>query len=179
MHALAVGQVGRVVAAHFEPGEDLLDGLREVLRAHRIRTGFVPTITGQLSRARVRRFGANPSAERPTEVVELDGPLEVSGSGIFGMVEAPELGDRPFTLSGNRHGEPYLHLHITVTSRHETISGHVAAGTLVNSFHPVSHFTVFLVEVTGIDLQLRCDVDAGSASYHFLAEAAERAGRGC
>lgn len=178
MHGQAMGRAGRVVAAHFDPGEDLLDGLREVLREHGMRTGYVPTITGQLSRARVRRFGAGPSAERPTEVVDLEGPLEVTGSGIFGIVEAPDLGDRPFTLSGNRHGQPYLHLHITVTSRTETISGHVAAGTLVNSFHPVSHFTVFLVEVTGMDLQLRCDIDAGLASYHFLVES-EGAGRGC
>jgi predicted DNA-binding protein with PD1-like motif len=163
-----------VVAAHFEPGEDLLDGVRQALKDQGIRSGYVPTITGQLAHARVRRFGRNPTASHPTEVVDLPGPLEVSGSGIFGMVEAPELGTEPFTLSGNVHGEPYVHLHVTVTSREETVSGHVAAGTLVNSFHPVSHFTVFLVEVVGLELQLRCDVAAGRTSYHQLVAAPGR-----
>lgn len=168
MHTHAVGSPGRVVIAQLEKDEDLLAGIKSVLRERSIRTGYIPSITGQLGVARLQRFPANPTPEVPTVTVELPGPLECSGSGIFGMVEAPEQGDRPFARSGNVHGDPYVHVHLTVTNELETLSGHLMAGTTVNSFHPVSHLSIFLVEVTGVELQIRCDEGRQRMSFHHI-----------
>jgi predicted DNA-binding protein with PD1-like motif len=163
-----VGSIGRVVLAHFDKDEDVLAGIKLVLREQGLRSGYIPTVTGQLAGARLQRFPEHPTPVQPTVTEELAGPLECSGSGLFGVAEAPEEGTRPFALSGNVHGDPYVHVHLTVTSRDQTISGHLMTGTTVNSFHPVSHFTVFLVEVVGAELQVRCDAARGRTSYHHL-----------
>ena len=173
MYKQVVGQMGRVVLAQFDKDEDLMEGIHKVLRDQNIRTGYVASITGALRTAKIQRFPENPTPERATVTVNLDGPLEVSGHGIIGIVEAPEQGDKPFALSGNVHGDPYVHVHLTVTNVKETICGHLMkGGNLVNSFHPVSHFTIFIVEVVGAELQIRCDAERGRAPYHFITEVA-------
>jgi predicted DNA-binding protein with PD1-like motif len=170
VHKTVVGSIGRVVVAQFERDEDLLEGIRHVIKTEGLRTGYIPTITGVVKNSRLQRFPAEPTKKQPTVTVELDGPLEASGSGLFGVVEAPEQGDRPFTLSNNVHGEPYVHVHLTVTSVNDTMSGHLMKGTLVNSYHPVSHFTVFFVETVGVELQIRCDDSPERLGYHVLTQ---------
>ena len=64
-----------------------------------------------------------------------------------------------------------MHVHLTVTSAKETMSGHLMRGTTINSLHPVSHFTIFIVEVLGAELQIRCDEEHGRMAYHFITEA--------
>jgi predicted DNA-binding protein with PD1-like motif len=172
MHKQVVGQLGRVVLAQFDKDEDLMEGIFKIVKDQKIRTGYIASITGALRKARVQRFPENPTPEVPTVTVDLPGPLEVSGHGIIGIVEAPEQGDRPFALSGNVHGEPYVHVHLTATSVRETICGHLMkGGSPVNSFHPVSHFTIFIVEVLGAELQIRCDEQNGRLAYHFITAA--------
>jgi predicted DNA-binding protein with PD1-like motif len=170
MHKQVVGRTGRVIVAHFDKDEDLLEGIRQVLKEQKIRTGYIPTITGAVRKARLQKFPAAPTPQPSPVVVELDGPLEANGSGIFGIVEAPEQGTKPFALSGNVHGEPYVHVHLTVTSAKETMSGHLMPGTTINSLHPISHFTIYIVEVLGAELQIRCDEEHGRMAYHFITE---------
>ena len=71
-------------------------------------------------------------------VIDIAGPLEASGHGIIGWVEAPGTGKVPFGTGRYVDGEPYVHVHITLTSPHETICGHLMEGTTVRSNHGVS-----------------------------------------
>lgn len=172
MHKQVVGQTGRVVLAQFEQDEDLMEGIHRVIKEQGLRTGWIASITGALQAARIRRYPsiADDTEKLETAAVDVPGPIEASGHGIFGVVDAPEMGDKPFTKSKLLHGEPYVHVHLTVSNATETISGHlVRGGNLVKSIHPVSHFTVFIVEVVGAELQVRAE---GDRAFHELVQVA-------
>jgi predicted DNA-binding protein with PD1-like motif len=167
MHKQVLGRTGRVVLAQFDQDEDLLEGIRLVLREQHIHTGYIASITGSLSRATLQRFSRERG--RSVENVVVPGPLEVSGHGIFGRVVAPGRGSTPFGGGAYVDGEPYVHVHLTATSADHTMCGHLISGNPVRSAYPVSHFTVFIVEVVGAALEERCDSDG--SGYHFIGEA--------
>lgn len=170
VHKQVVGRMGRVVLAQFEKDEDLMEGIVRILKDQKLRTGYIATITGALQGARIRRYPAiaDDTENLQTAVVDMPGPIEASGHGIFGIVEAPDRRDKPFTKSNLVHGEPYVHIHLTATNAVETISGHlVRGGNLVKSIHQVSHFTIFIVEVVDAELQVRCDA-VDDLAYHVI-----------
>ena len=150
MAATVFGKISEIIFACFEPKEDLRQGLLRVIKENDIKSGVVLSITGALENARIHRFKEVGSPTIQVELVEVPGPLDASGHGIIGQVEAPEFGDKLFAFGEHIiDGEPYLHVHITVTSAKETVCGHLLDGTVVRSNFPKSHFTVAIGRIEG------------------------------
>lgn len=171
-----IGQWGRAVVVQLDPEADLLDSILTIAREQNIRTGVVSSITGAISRARLQHFSLDQGKSSDIiDVIEMDGPLECSGHGIIGMVNAPEMGSTPFGVGRYVHGTPYVHVHLTVTSHRGTICGHLMHGCPVWSKHPVSHFTIILAEVTGVNFEMTAEksLEAGGAGlgvFHRLSQ---------
>ena len=78
-----------------------------------------------------------------------------------------ERGKKPFGVGRYVDGEPYVHVHVTVTTPTETICGHLMEGCTVRSLHPTSHFTIMVAEIDGVALNLRGEVDKASEGQPF------------
>jgi predicted DNA-binding protein with PD1-like motif len=144
------GKVEEVVYAHFAPGEDLLAGIKQVAVEREIETGVVFSITGALTQARLSSFPtAGPIETTAIDHYVIPGPLEASGHGIIGF-------DRSA-------GEPYVHVHLTVANRQETVMGHLEPDTIVRSLLPTSKFTIALGRVEGARLDQFFDEDESRA----------------
>lgn len=143
------GKMREIVLARFEPGEDLLLGLRSVIKERGIKTGAILDCTGSLVRARLQKFQQKgPMDKTPIEVVEIEGPLEATGHGIIGQTRGSG------GLGGYVEGEPYIHAHITVAGADGTLCGHLMEGTFVRSQREKSHFTVVLASFEDVLLTL-------------------------
>jgi predicted DNA-binding protein with PD1-like motif len=165
------GKLIEIIFARFEPGEDLRRGLLAVIKEKDIKSGVVLSITGALERATVQRFQQVGEPSIPVELVEVPGPLEVSGHGIIGQVEAPAFGDTVFGVGDDFiHGEPYLHVHLTATSTKETVCGHLMDGSPVRSIHTVSHFTVVLGRIEGAMVKMLGEPGPEPGSYRLTHE---------
>lgn len=169
MSLVVSGKATEIVYARLDKNEDLLTGIQKVCRDHGIRTGVVMSITGALERATLQRF---PEKEQPgvfIDVVEVAGPLEATGHGIIGESYAPTLGNEPFGVGRYVHGEPYLHIHLVVTSAKETVCGHLMEGcpVLTSRGHAHSHFTVAIASVEGMLLRMVSE-GKGKGLYHDL-----------
>ena len=165
-----VSHMGRVFVTRLEPNEDLLAAIGNIVRRHNIKAGVVLSITGGLNKAVIQHF---IEGKEQIGVIDIAGPLEASGHGIIGWVDAPGAGKAPFGVGRYVDGEPYVHVHITLTSAHETICGHLMEGTTVRSNHGVSHFTIMVAEVDGAALTMKVDSGAeqqykGRGVYHEL-----------
>ena len=151
------GRLNEIIFARFDPGEDLRQGLMAVIKEKNIQSGVVLSITGALTRATLEHFYELGDACVPIGIIEVPGPLEVSGHGLIGEVEAPAFGDAPFGVGDDFiHGEPYLHVHLTVTSAKETICGHLLNGTPVRERpgSSQSHFTVVIGQIEGAMIKM-------------------------
>lgn len=80
--------------------------------------------------------------------------MECSGVGIIGQTLE--------TFDGSAHsgvvhkaGEPYLHVHLTITVGGQTFMGHLIEGCTVRSLSKQSHFTIALAKVEGAQLNAR------------------------
>jgi predicted DNA-binding protein with PD1-like motif len=161
------GRLKEVIYAHFEPNEDLMIGIKQVVVERKIRTGLVLSITGGLTKARMSYFPhAGPLETTAIKVFEIPGPLEASGHGVIGMKV--------------KDGSPYVHVHLDVTNGDYAIMGHLEEGTFVRSLYPTSHFTIAMASVEGVSFKLLEDEEARKAHperfpvgvlYHELAEA--------
>jgi len=162
------GKAEEIVYARFDKDQDLLKGIQDICRQMHIQTGVVLSITGTLDRAVLQRFPEKESTDVPIGVMEIPGPLEATGHGIIGETYAPSLGQEPFGMSQLVHGEPYVHVHLVVTSARETVCGHIMEGCRVRSSrHPVSHFTVAIARVSGVLLRMVIE-GKGAGLYHDL-----------
>lgn len=172
------GHFGPVIIARLEPHADLLECLFEIARTNKMTAGVVLSITGGLEYATLQKFEKGAGVNSKIGVVELEGPMEASGHGIIGIVDAPARGDKPFSTGGYRHGEPYVHVHITVTSANETICGHLMPGTRVRSHHPISHFTIMVAPIVDAAVKLTIDggPEAGNRGVYHVLEELPRAG---
>ena len=168
------GKLSEIIFARLEPGEDLRRGLLAVIKEKDIKSGVILSITGALERATLQRFPRLGEGDVVIELVSVPGPLEVSGHGIIGQVEAPDYGDAPFGVGDDFvHGEPYLHVHLIVTSTNETICGHLMDGSPVRSSHLVSHFTVIIGRIEGAMVKMVGEPGPGSVSsrlHHELVQ---------
>ncbi len=160
-----VGRMGRVIVTRLEKSEDLLLAIRNVVKRSGMKAGVVLSITGAVTRAALQKFTAGQKA---VEVVELEGPMEVSGHGIIGWVSAPERGKEPFGVGRYVDGDPYVHVHLTVTTPIQTLCGHLMEGCLVRSNHAISHFTIIIAEIEGAALRMRSDPQQPGGLYHEL-----------
>jgi predicted DNA-binding protein with PD1-like motif len=115
MEAMKGGLTSEMILVRFDPGERLLEGLREVIRAEGIRLGLVVSGIGTLSDCRLHQAvaGYPPNLmTRHQEYLELKGSYEIAS--IQGIIA---------------DGEP--HLHITVCEGSRTIAGHLEDGCVV------------------------------------------------
>lgn len=142
MPAHIAGQLSEIIYAHFDPGEDLLEGVKAVASERRIEAGVILSVTGGLVQARFSSFPhPGPIETTAIEYFTVPGPLEASGHGVLGI----NAGD----------GTPYVHLHLTVANREETVMGHVEPGTIVRSLISRSKFTIALAAVSGVKFEMR------------------------
>ncbi|MFE7416827.1 PPC domain-containing DNA-binding protein [Rhodococcus sp. NPDC057529] len=165
------GKLGSVILARLEPHADLLESILEIAKRHKMKAGVILSITGSLDRAVFQRFQPGRDSTQVIGVEEMEGPIESSGHGIIGIVDAPDRGDVPFGVGKYTHGDSYAHVHLTVTNATETVCGHVMPGCIVRSNHAVSHFTIMIAPIEEAALKLRIDgtPEAGSRGvYHLL-----------
>lgn len=149
------GRLGEIILIRFDPHQDLRQGLLQAIREQGIRSGLVLSITGAVERATLQHAHAVGPPDTSFGLIEIPGPLEISGHGMIGQVDAPAFGTRAFGLGDDFvHGEPYLHVHVTVTSAKDTFCGHLMDGTPVCSIYDTSHFTVALARVEGAMIKM-------------------------
>jgi predicted DNA-binding protein with PD1-like motif len=160
-----VGRMGRTVVTRLEKNEDLLKAIRNVVSRHDIRAGVVHSITGSLVHAVLQKF---VEGQKIIGLIELDGQMEISGHGIVGKIVSPETGKRPFGVGRYVDGEPYVHVHITVQTPTQTVCGHLMEGCLVRSVHEISHFTIMVSEIEGVELRMRGAPGEAGGLYHEL-----------
>jgi hypothetical protein len=115
MEAVKCGLTSEMILVRFDPGELLLEGLRELIRAEGIRTGLVVSGIGTLSDCRLHQSvaGYPPNLmTRHQEYLELRGSYEIAS--IQGIIA---------------DGDP--HLHITLSEGSHTVAGHLEDGCVV------------------------------------------------
>ena len=160
MKTVAVGKLGRIVYAHLEPEEDLYEAILRIAEEQNIQTGLVMDITGGLSRVRLSMPVEGGPVESAPGIIEFEGLTEAMGHGIIGRTVDSWSSEK----SGieNVAGRTYAHVHISVTSAGRTHTGHLIEGCKVRSVHPISHFTIVLAEVEGVDLEFRCSEETAA-----------------
>lgn len=163
--SVVCGNIESIVYARLEPRADLYRELKRVCKENGIRTGVVLTVTGGLERARLQLLTTGEHSTGTPEIVELNGPFETSGHGLIGQFRQSGSG----IFRGEEAGSPYLHVHLTVTVGSgqdvKTYCGHLVEGCIVRSHHPISHFTVVLAKVAGVQLDLVADRSAARPGY--------------
>ena len=166
-----VGHMGRVIMTRLEPNEDLMTAIKSIVQRSGMKAGVVLSITGAITRAVLQKFASD---QDKIEIVELEGPMEVSGHGVVGWVSSPGTGKKPFGNGRYVDGEPYVHVHLTVTSPKQTLCGHLMEGCTVRSKHPTSHFTIMVAEIEGGGLNMIGEVENGKLQglYHELSKVA-------
>lgn len=162
--AVVAGKIESVIYAQIEPGEDLYNAILQICREHDIRTGLVLNIVGGLTRARLNLPVAATAREVPPGMREWEaGVIECSGVGVIGrMVGTFDLKETTGVLYED--GRPYLHIHMTITTSEETVMGHLVEGCIVRSVHPLSHFTIALAKVEGVDFA--CHVSEETSEHY-------------
>jgi predicted DNA-binding protein with PD1-like motif len=164
-----VGTLGRVMMIRLKPREDILLRIYQAIREHKMKAGVILSITGAVTEAVLMH---PVEGQKAAGVVKLEGNIEVSGTGVFGWTVAP--GHKgPFGTGRYVDGEPYVHVHLAVTSTKETLCGHMLEGCLARSNHDVSHFTIIMAEALGMALEMRLNeagekVARGWGVYHEL-----------
>lgn len=159
------GKLSDLIFVRLDKGQDLLQAIKDAAREHDIKAGVVIDITGSVTKARVQKFpGKNHDPNVRIEVVEIEGPLELTGHGIIGATEGSG------GIGEYKDGEPYVHVHVVVTSADQTICGHLMPGTLVRSHLEVSHFTIVLGKAEGVSLTaaFKQTEDGKGRIYHEL-----------
>jgi predicted DNA-binding protein with PD1-like motif len=159
------GKLSELVFVRLDKGQDLLQAIKDAAKEHDIKTGVVIDITGSVTKARLQKFpGKSHKANVSIEVVEIEGPLEATGHGIIGMTEGSG------GIGEYKDGEPYVHVHMVVTSADQTICGHLMPGTFVRSHLDVSHFTIVLAKAEGVSLKaaFQATEDGKGRIYHDL-----------
>jgi len=159
---IAHARLGRVIYAQLSPGEDLYEAIKEVVRREKIKTGLVLSITGGLSKVRMSMPVKQESVESTPGLIELSGTAEASGHGLIG--QTMDSWASPSSGIFNQAGEPYVHVHLTVTVAGKTYCGHLIEGCVVRSLVEKSHFTIALAEVEGAVLNF-CVNRTTTAAY--------------
>jgi predicted DNA-binding protein with PD1-like motif len=168
MSHVVPGKLTEVYYVRLDPNEDLLAAIKQAARDYNIKTGVVMDITGSLTKARVQRFPPNAGSEKVRiEVIDIEGPVEATGHGIIGMTQGSG------GIGEYKDGEPYVHVHMVLTTNGETVCGHLMPGTFIRSHLDVSHFTIVLGKMEGVSLTaaFRPTADGKGRIYHDLKSA--------
>ena len=146
----AMGKPGRLMAARLLPGQDVVDGIIELIKANGIKSGTVTAI-GSLRSATVVWPKSMEFTEDPMDVAvfhKMEGPVELGvGHGVFGTDE---------------DGEVVMHIHGLIMDK----DGNMRCGNLVPGSAPVLA-TVDLTIKEMADLELVPTLDE-TYKYKFL-----------
>ena len=159
------GKLSELIYVRLDKDQDLLEGIKQACRDHDIKTGVVIDITGGLTKARLQKFPNKVHSEKVRiGVIEMEGPLEATGHGIIGMTRGSG------GIGEYKDGEPYVHVHMVVSSADETLCGHLMPGTFVRSHLGISHFTIILAKAEGVALAAAFQetADGKGRIYHDL-----------
>ena len=152
------GKIESVIYARLAPGADIYKELKRVCKEHDVRTGVVMTITGALEKARVQLLKTDISKTGSPLVMDIPGPIEVSGHGLIGTMRQNNSGG---LFESEEAGSAYLHVHVTLTigtgDELKTVCGHMMEGCTVRAKHAISHFTIVIGKVSGVALDLVMD----------------------
>ena len=118
---VAVGRVDRLLAARLLPGQDLVEGCIELIKANGIKSGTVTAI-GSLRAAKVVWAGSMEFGNDPMDVAvfyEMEGPVELGiAQGYFGT---------------DKDGSVVMHIHGMIMDK----DGNMRCGNLVPGSAPV------------------------------------------
>jgi predicted DNA-binding protein with PD1-like motif len=154
MHSVVSGNIGKVVFAHLEPGEDVLLALIDVIEREQLSSGLIQTITGAVSEGRLSLPVRAEGVHESPGLIEFTGLSEVQGSGYFGWNRDTWFNEKSQIRFDE--GRPHIHCHMAVSNAGTSYVGHLIEGCKVRSVYPVSHFVAVLAETPGIDLTLHC-----------------------
>lgn len=153
--SLAKARVTEVIYAQLDQDEDLHNAIIDICKRENIRTGIVLNIVGGLNKARLSMPVQATSSDAPPGVREWEGEvMECSGVGIIGHTLETFDGSGTSEII-NVAGEPYLHVHLTITAAGQSYMGHLVEGCRVRSLHKESHFTIVLARCEGAILNLK------------------------
>jgi len=159
------GKLSEMIYVQLGKDADLLAALKQAVVENDIKTGVVVSITGGLVKARLQKFETKShDAKIRVGVVEIAGPMKVTGNGLIGMTRGSG------GMGEYVDGEPYVKVHVVVSSADQTLCGQLMAGTIVRSHLDVSHFTVVLAKVENVSLTAAFkETDDGKGRiYHEL-----------
>ncbi|MEW6045452.1 MAG: PPC domain-containing DNA-binding protein [Bacillota bacterium] len=130
------GSIRRVVVIHLDRGEDVLESLRQIVRAEQIRNGVILTGYGTLDRF---SYHAVTTAGLPPQdrFVTVERPLEIVG--IHGVIADGEI-----------------HAHIAVADLERGFGGHLEPGCRV-----LYLCDVVIGEVDGVDMRFETRPETG------------------
>jgi predicted DNA-binding protein with PD1-like motif len=138
----AAGRIGRVLAARLLPGQDLVEGIIELIKLNDITSGTITAI-GSLRSAKVVWAGSMKFGDNPMDVAvfhEMVGPVELGVSnGVFGTDE---------------DGEIVLHVHGLIMDK----EGNMRCGNLLPGSAPVlATVELTIQEFDGLELKPTLD----------------------
>lgn len=159
------GKLSEMIYVQLGKDADLLAALKQAVVENDIKTGVVVSITGGLVKARLQKFESKSHDPKVrVGVIEMEGPMKVTGHGLIGMTRGTGgMGDYV-------DGEPYVKVHLVVSSSDETLCGQLMPGTIVRSHLDTSHFTVVLAKVDNVSLTaaFKETEDGKGRIYHEL-----------
>ena len=139
----AAGQPGRIISGRLLPGCDMLNGIIELARSHRVKSAWVNAF-GSLAKTDfspgLRLAAADSDRVERLPNVNLTGPIEMwSGTGRLGIPDS---------------GEPFIHFHgVVVTPEGRLYGGHFFPGG-----NPVyATFEVHIQELLNVEFKLEMD----------------------
>ena len=139
----AAGRPGRIISGRLLPGCDLLLGIIEMARSHRVMSAWINAF-GSLAKASfspgIRLSASNSDRVERRPSVNLPGPLEMwSGTGRLGIPAK---------------GEPFVHFHgLVVTPEGQLFGGHFFPGGNI----VYATFEVHIQEVLDVAFKLEMD----------------------
>jgi predicted DNA-binding protein with PD1-like motif len=138
----ATGRIGRVLAARLLPGQDVVEGIIELIKSNGITSGTITAI-GSLRSAKVVWAGSMEFGDNPMDVAvfhEMEGPVELGVSnGVFGTDE---------------DGEVVVHVHGLIMDK----DGNMRCGNLLPGSAPVlATVELTIQEFEGLELKPTAD----------------------
>jgi uncharacterized protein len=117
MFIAAEGKQGRTVIARLKPGQDLMQGLEQLLVEREIHAGYIPVLQGGFKKVKLVSMTIGEQEDCPVDIErEYQEPLEYFGMGTIAQVD----------------GKPSIHIHLTAAQAgNKSITGHFVSGEIV------------------------------------------------
>jgi|GEM_PF-614506 len=155
----ALGRPGRLLAARLLPGQDVVEGVTELIKAHGFRSGTITGI-GSLRSATVlwaKNLEFKGDLKKDAVFYEMEGPVELGAAqGVFGT---------------DRDGQVVMHLHGLIMDR----DGQMRCGNLIPGSAPVlATVELTIQEIEGLAIEPTLDPEW---SHRFLHPVSDPSGK--